>query len=305
MLNDHVHFKTKDGIIFTTRGFYHPKGSVRSVPLYKPTTKRNSLEKNVDEFGDIWLHEQHPEYLKDSKFGKGIFVPIENILETHDPFNLRMADKSLEDVVGERIVKLLLNMGICEQDIGLLGSHLVKTGNLPHDTDWVLRGIDNLKLVKERFNDLLNSIRGRNAPSEQYVKEAILRYEGKYNSEFNNFREMIERRWPTIYVPGNFFGKLRFTYRENEVPITESPLGEEISDTAIKGKVLDDFGTNFMPRSFLFASQGRNIKAVTYFWDFSYCVNEGDEVIIRGNYFPESRIVLICNPKKHGIRIDN
>ncbi len=304
MLNDHVHFKTRDGIIFTTRGFYHPKDYVRSVPLYRPSIERSPLEKRVDEFGDIWLYKQHPEYIRESEFGRGIFVPIQDILETYDPFNLGI-DKGLEDVVGERIIKLLLDIGVNEYDIGLLGSHLVNTGNKPHDIDLVLRGVDNLNLVKERFNDLLNVIKGRDDHPEQYVKETVLRYEKKYNDEFNSFKEIISRRWPTIHVPGKFFGKLRFTYREDEVPVSELPLGKKVSDTSLKGKVVDAFRTNFMPRSFTFSSQGRDIKMFTYFWDFSYCVHEGDDVVVRGDYFPENQFIIICNPKEHGIRIES
>jgi len=303
MLTDHSHFKTKDNIVFTTRGFYHPSGYIRAIPLYKNYIEREGLEKSVDEFGDIWLSKIHPEYIKNSSLSAGILVPFPDISRVYDPFNASGIIKDLQDPIGNKIINFLLCIGIDESDIGFLGSYLIDTGHKPRDIDFIIRGLKNLSLIKGNFNDLLKKISGVNYPPEEYVESALTRYENKYNKEFNSFREIIQRRWPTINVPKRFFGKLRFTYKREEVPPLELPLGQKIPDISLTGRVIEDTGTSFMPRNFVLSVEDKNIKVYTYFWDFAYCAKEKDVVSVRGDFFPESKMILICNPKKHGVII--
>ncbi len=301
MISDHTHFKTGDEIVFTTRGFYHPERKIKAIPLYKQSLN-GGLEKSVDEFGDKWFYQTHPSWIQESSFGRGIFVPTSEITETYDPFKSEEIIKRMEDEVAIQIISFLQEIGIDKKDIGLLGSYLFYTGRKPHDVDLIVRGKDNLNLVKDSFKKLLTSIDGRNSPSEEYIRKSIPRYEEKYNSNFNDFVGMIRRRWPTIRVPGKFFGKIRFTYKINEVPILEPPLGEVAANRVISGRVIEDSGTSFMPRHFQMKSDGQQIRVLTYFWDYSYCVKRGDKTVLRGDYYPENQMFILSNPKHHGLR---
>jgi len=68
-MKDCWHFVTKDGLIFTIRGNVHPKGFIRAIGLYFIDKKGNriyngeSYSKIVDEYGEKWVREKHPEYI--------------------------------------------------------------------------------------------------------------------------------------------------------------------------------------------------------------------------------------------------
>jgi predicted nucleotidyltransferase len=301
MIPDHTHFKTREGIIFTTRGFCHPRDKIRAIPLYKPSLN-GCLEKSVDEFGDRWLYQVHPNWIQESSFGRGIFVPASEISETYDPFKSEEKIKGLDDKIAIQIISSLQEIGVDKKDIGLLGSYLFDTGRKPHDVDLIIRGLENMTLIKTNFRDLLRDVGGKNSPSEEYTKKSIPRYEEKYNSDSNDFAKMIVRRWPTIHVPGKFFGKLRFTYKPNEIAALEPPVGEALMNEALSGEVTNDIGTNFMPRHFQLRSDNKQVKVLTYFWDFSYCVRTGDRVVLKGDYYPQSSMLMLSNPKKHGVK---
>lgn len=298
---DHTHFKTIDGLVFTTRGFFHPETSVRAVPVYKPSQDPIVLNKSLDEFGDIWLKKEHPSYVQQSIFGQGIFVPNQKIAKIYDPFQRTLEILSkIDDVWSQKIIQTLLDLGIEVNDLGFIGSNLVDTGRKPHDLDLIIRGKENLNQIRQNFHKILCLLGAKNSPNEEYISKSTRRYEEKFNSVHNDFGEMIQRRWPTINIPNKFFGKLRFTYLPEEVPSVRI-LGKFISEKLLCGEVTDDSGTNFMPRTFSIESQNNKYEALTYFWDYSYCVKKWDRVIIKGSLY-DHNFILLNKPKKHGIR---
>jgi len=56
-----------------------------------------------------------------------------------------------------------------------------------------------------------------------------------------------------------------------------------LEDLENLGKVTDDFGTNFCPRSFKMKNRDKEYTVATYFWIYQSCVKNGDFVEVYGN----------------------
>jgi predicted nucleotidyltransferase len=305
-MKDHTHFITKDNLIFTTRGDHHEKGYIRAAAIYFPNKngekfiKRIKFEKEIDEFGDGYLKAMKPEYVRNDDEGNYILVPKKDILKVFEPYKALPKQKIKIKRKFYGLLRILRKI-VPKKDIGLIGSYLIGFANKSSDIDIIVRGKENMKKIKKNMPLILDNLNSKNFLNEKKKIKSIIKYENKYNKENNDFSEMIDRRWPTI-SNNNYLTKIRFSYDKKECPeIRFNKFKEEIK---IEGIVIDDIGTNFMPRSFIIKSKNKKFIIYTYFWDFTYCVKKGDFITVKGSLFDRNKI-LICKQKEHGIKFRN
>ena len=224
-------------------------------------------------------------------------VPEEDIQEIFDPFKvLSIVEERVFKTPWKQLIESIKKV-VPPRDIGVIGSHLMGFATPVSDMDILIRGKENLYQIQERFNEILGELKAEKTLDERRLRLSIEKYHQIYNSENNDFLEMIRRRWSTIRTR-EYMTKLRFAYHEKEIP--EKEKREDIRETTLYGKVIDAEGTNFMPREFSIDSEGERYTVKTYFWDFSYCVKEGDSVRVKAT-LQEGNTLHLCDKRDHGI----
>jgi hypothetical protein len=122
-----------------------------------------------------------------------------------------------------------------------------------------------------------------------------------FNLKRNSFYLFAKNCWSAIQITDNLLMTIRFAYKENEVPpnpVNASKLGEIV----VKGEVIEDWGTNFIPREFLLQDELNKIyKIVTYFWAFQGVPKIGDVVKVWGTLLENESIIVVDN-LSHGIQ---
>jgi len=305
-MKDCWHFITKDGFIFTTRGSVHPKEFILSIGVYYPDPNGNreyegvKYSKRIDEYGEEWIKQYRPEYIVQNESGRQILVPIKDVKKYFDPFKISLEEKDF--VRGTKWGKLIetLEKLIPTEDIGFIGSRLIGFPSENTDIDIVIRGVDNLKKIKQNFDIILKQLSATDNIGEALTKISLEKYENLYVKEKNNFSKMIKNRWPTIKT-FEYMTKLRFIPREGEIIFP--PLKKKLKEIEIKGRVIEDIGTNFMPRFFKIKADTGEYSVITYFWDYTYCVKKNDKVMINGSLF-EDNVISLNNRNKHGINFN-
>ena len=304
-MKDHIHFITKDGFIFTTKGDIHDEQYVRSAALYRASTsgKRElcgiNYEKEIDELGTGWLRKAKLDYCVRDEIGPRILVPTKDITDIFDPFSVfEFVKWKTKDTQWKQLVDELEKI-FPREDIGFIGSYLIGFPSLDSDLDIVIRGKDNLAIAKQEIDNLRSRLGAVQVLDSWREEVSLKKYHAVFNSDFNDFMEMIKRRWSTIRT-SEFMLKLRFAYKYHEIP---SPtFRHSQGERTIIGNVLVDDGVNFMPRVFTLMGNDHKIYQVfTYFWDYSFCVTNGDRVSVKASLFDENKL-LLKEPKEHGIR---
>ena len=161
--------------------------------------------------------------------------------------------------------------------------------NIEKDVDFVIYGKENCKKIKNNIK-FIREYLGATEITNDHIKYQINKYKGRF-SEFNNFDKMLCNKWSSIQIKDGILSTIRFAYKENEV--YENYFDRKIiSIVKIKGKVIDDFGTNFCPRTFTVNANGKNYIIATYFWIYQSCVKNDMEIEIIGNLRENNIITL-------------
>ncbi len=308
----YTNFLTREGILFTAREYYPDIKKIRAVPCYyahpegerKSALLGKSFKQAVDEFGDIWLGKVKPNYLTNTPLGQAILVPISDVSIFLDPFNNKKAKKEVSKTEFQSVVDTLKNIGIPEEDIGIYGSYLSGLYHKDSDLDIVIRGLDNMAHIKKNMDVIRRALGAFGNLDSKRELRTIEKYKKEYNSKYNDFKEMIARRWSTIRIGDKYKLKLMFNYKDGEKPLNLIPnrFDQEIS---MGGVVVDDIGTCFMPRHFTIQNKQGNFKVITYFYNFYFAVKNGDIVNIFGKLSEDKSTILINDRRMHGIKFKN
>lgn len=310
--HDYINVLTKDNILFTVRGFYHPKDSTRAVPCYVADENgdrynkflRKSFRRDIDEFGDVWLPVVKPNYIKETSLGKMILVPDEDIIQVFDPFNLPENIRSkIAQTEFQKVLDVIEDAGIPKEDIGVYGSYLTGFQNQKSDIDIVIRGVENMKLAKENMNKIRKKLGAKEFLDDKKFIATIEKYRSAYSPEKNDFAPRLFRRWSTICL-NNFIIKLMFVYKREEVPKNLLPT-ELTKDVCVEGIVTNDEGTCFMPRHFTIKNEEQEYEVITYFYHFYFAVKQGDKVKIYGALSNDKKTLFLHNKNNHGILFKN
>ncbi len=310
--HDYTNFLTKDNILFTIRGFYHPEELVRAVPCYVADENgdryskflRKSFRRDIDEFGDSWLSTTKPNYLKETPLGKMILVPTEDIIQVFDPFELSKETKTeIAQTDFQKISNAIEAVGIPKEDIGVYGSYLTGFQNSASDIDVVIRGINNMTLAKENISKIRKTLCAKEYLDDKKVIATVEKYRSTYNPEKNDFSPRLFRRWSTLRL-SSLIIKLMFMYKPDEVPKNLLPT-ELTEDVCVEGIVTNDEGTCFMPRHFTIRGEEKEYTVITYFYHFYFAVRNNDKVKVYGSLSKDGQTILLHDKNSHGIQFEN
>jgi len=198
----------------------------------------------------------------------------------------------------KKIPDALMSLGIPSKDIGIFGSYLIGF-NIVKDVDFVVYGRENCLKVAENIQKIRNLTGAKNISKEHIAYQAK-----KYSSFFsrkNSFKKILGHNWAGLQISKNVLSTIRFVYYPDEVlsdiEIKKSRL------RVVRGKVIKDFETNFVPRIGYILSRRKKIRVLTYNWMFNSFLREGEDVMIRGDYNENNKTLYISDNRKHWVKI--
>ncbi len=316
-LKDLDYFRTKDNIFFLVKGYYHPPKRVFAYPVFWPDEKGDRLhpflkkrfKKNTSDIDNQSIFKMHPHY-KHNLIPYNIpLVPLKEIVEIYQPQNkIRDFLQNEKNTIWIKIFKAINEISkVPKKDIGIFGSYLINLSQNTQnkqikDIDFVIYGIKNYIKLKNKFDDLLKFLKYRHI-SKRHIAYHKKKFGSKFNPEINSFEKTLSRKWSAIQIKKGLLSTIRFVYKNNEIPpnpIMTAPRNK----IQIIGQVINDFGTNFMPRTFLMKKNNKIYQIVTYFWGFQEAVREKDQVLITGDLHKDNQTISI-DSIDHGIRILN
>lgn len=312
-LSDLDYFMTKDGIIFLVKGDYHPPGRVFAYPVFWPDRKgeRHNPElgrysKHVSDTNNQRIFEMKPEYRHIDIPQATPLVPETDVIRVFEP-QQRLADfiMSEEEGMWHQLYNSLKYFGIPPQDIGIFGSYLVGLHGNQHgehlkDIDFVIYGLENMRRVKAAITSLRERLNA-NPISPDHIKYHAYKFGRCFSPDLNSFNLTLANKWSSLQLAPGLLSTLRFSYKKSELP-TNPISGRPLGLIQLKGKVVTDEGTNFMPRTFgLITSRSEIWQVVTYFWGFQSAVKIGDEIKVSGQLHTGN--VISVDAGDHGIKI--
>ncbi len=312
-ITDLDYFLTKDGIVYITRGYYHLPEDIFACPVFWPDKngdrlhpQRGRYRKDITEFNEK-IFSIHPQYRHDSFPRNFPLIPRSEIIEIFHPRDkmLQFLEQEKGTIWHDLALYLKSNISIPLEDIGIFGSYLVDlhkdVGNRQiKDIDFAIYGIDNLIAAKNGMEKLLEHF-GFTHISDEHIRYHAEKFGKQFSPSVNTFEKTLANKWSSIQIAPGLLNTLRFVYKENEIPPNPVVCGVK---TAVKitGNVIDDIGSNFMPRVFIVQSDTIKYTVVTYCWSFQLCVKNGDRVEIAGNLHDDGKTVSLDAPI-HGIKI--
>ncbi len=312
-ITDLDYFFTKDGIFYIVRGYYHPERGVFANPVYWPDKNGNRLHSNgkryykdVVEFNKKTFS-LHSEYCHNFVPHNFPLVSRKDIVEVFRPRD--KMQQFLEEEKGtiwhDIILYLVETMSVSPEDIGIFGSYLVglnknTKGQHIKDIDFVIYGLDNFVAVKNGMEKLLKHF-GFGHISDEHIRYHAAKFGREFFSSANTFEKILANKWSSIQVAPGLLNTLRFVYEEKEIPL--NPIKNGVKEICkITGEVINDLGSNFMPRVFSMQLGKVEYTVVTYCWAFQSCVKKGNRVEITGNLHDDCRTISV-DASNHGIKI--
>ena len=285
MYYDCDHLKAADKI-YTIRGNWSENESTVLVkPVYELNNETNTYIKIVDRKGDfgetlVWLNPQKYEHIR----CRGI----------------NPADYQGNDI-WSRIIHEIIRLGISPRDIGLFGSKRLGFPNY-RDEDFVVYGEKNMRFLHDNISVFKESV-GLYNQTYMHAKHQADVHGRYYDRHVNSLIMCLIRKWSTCAFSPEHATTIRFV---PETVTTGNILKkyflklpkDEIH--TIRGVVIDDEGTSFMPRVFKMRTNDRILTVITPLWIFHQCVRKNDLVEITGVVSGDKLLVWRYN---HGIKI--
>lgn len=297
MFRDCDYIKTKDGIIFIVVGDNHPENKVRAKTVYIPDEDGSYIDKLTNQKYVKKIEEYscsgsmvgiiHPEYLPNKKEPiKSLLIPISDIVQHYKPREKTkeyFKQGTLKNSKWEALILAINKVaGVPVKDIGIYGSHLVGLNTDKSDVDIIIYGRNNLKQLRDNFDQILEISKIQRASREQRIAR-VATWE-KYSAiTVDKLQRMESRRWSRVNVEGDDITSIRFVCGDDEISKNSitSPLIREITTHGI---VAESVGTHFCPRIAKVTIDGKVLEIISYGFLFFSCVSDGDEVEIFGNY---------------------
>jgi len=316
-LKDLDYFRTKDNILFLVKGYYHLPGKVFAYPVFWPDKKgdysqptlRKRFSKETSDVDNSKIFNLFPHYRHKLIPHNIPLVPEDEIIEVYHPQD-KVKDflKKEKNTIWFKIFNAISKIGkVTKEDIGIFGSYLVGFSETTEskkvkDIDFCVYGINNCLRLKNRFNYLLKLL-GYKHISKDHIAYHARKFGPKFDPKINSFKKTLSRKWSSIQIREDLLSTIRFVYKDDEIP--PNPIQTDIQKSfQITGEVVDDFGTNFMPRTFLIKKGNREYRVVTYFWGFQEAVKNGDLVMVTGDLHQDQK-TLSVDRINHGIKLIN
>ena len=252
---------------YIVKGYWHEK-NVYGCKVFSPNEKGDRLSKiNGEKYEKVILNSLKP--------GK-----ITNIKKIFDPREkTKLALEELKESVWGKFIEVFLISGVKIYDVGIIGSYLLGF-DVKKDVDFVIYGKENCVKIKQNIKFIKNYLNATSITGE-HINYQIKKYNGQFSKK-NSFDKMLANKWSSIQISPGILSTIRFVYKKGEIP--ENYFDKKIDGKVkILGKVTDDFGTNFCPRSFKMKNRDKEYTVATYFWIYQSCVKNGDFVEVYGN----------------------
>src|SRR3989344_188080 len=268
---------------YIVRGYWNDKG-VLTNKVFQPKVDGDRFNNITNKNYEKVIENNHiPLKLYDVK---KIFCPRKKLKEEYEGLN---------ETIWHNLIKELSKI-IPIDDIGIIGSYLIGF-DVKKDVDIVVYGKENCRKLRENVKKLHKNL-GTTPITKQHIIYQIKKH-GRNYSEFNTFDKLLCNKWSSFQVREGILSTVRFVYKENEIPV--NPFSKKIlKEIEIKGKVIDDLGSNFSPRTFIIKTDSGDYTIATYFWIYQSCVKDGMNVFVKGN-LREGNIVTL-DEFSHGIK---
>lgn len=316
-LTDLDYFRAKNDIFFLVKGYYHPSNGFFAYPVFWPDKNgdrfqpklQKTFSKNTSDVNNQKIFKLYP-YYRHKFIPRNIpLVPKNEIIETFKPREkLKDFLKKEKGTIWFKIYQAISEIGgVPSKDIGIFGSYLIELshntkGDQAKDIDFVIYGIDNCLKIKNKIEEILNFL-GAKHISEDHINYHQQKFGAEFNPRINSFKKTLARKWSAIQIAKGLLATIRFVYQDYEIP--PNPLSSSVKKPAqVEGMVIDDFGTNFMPRVFSIQKNNKTYRVVTYFWGFQEAVKNGDRTLITGNLHQDD-VTISIDSIEHGIKILN
>lgn len=203
--------------------------------------------------------------------------------------------------VWKSIYNYLLEIGITFQDIGIFGSTLIGFP-LIKDVDFVVYGIDNLKLLKNNMHKLKADLGFTDITKKHIRYQANDKYCKFHNPNTNSMKKTLMNKWSSIQIKDGLLTTIRFAFKQDEITDAfKFDHNDGNKEVCLEGSVIEDFYTNFCPRIFKVRNKDGTHTIKTYYWLYQACVKNGDRVLVRGRRMDDDSINI--NNYNHGIII--
>jgi len=198
----------------------------------------------------------------------------------------------------KKIPDALMSAGISSRDIGIFGSYLIGF-DIVRDVDFVVYGRENCLKVAKNIEKIRNLV-GAKSISKEHVDYQAKKY-CPFLSRKSTLKRIFGHNWAGLQISKNILSTIRFVHYPDEAPRDIEIEKDEL--VVVKGKVIEDFGTNFVPRIGYILSRGKRIRVLTYNWMFNSLLRMGENVMIKGSYNKDNKTLYISDNRKHWIRI--
>jgi len=310
MWQDLDYFRTKDGLVYLVKGNHHPDNIVRAYPVYWPSETgeryhltRGSYHKKPTDPNNNELYRIYPQY-RPSK--EPLSVPAVQVKDIEEHFLPRQAairfahDQEQQETIWNELYKSLLEAGVPQEDVGIIGSYLVevhrdKEDRHIKDIDFVVYGLENMKKVKRNI-EMIRQKLNATAISPEHVAYHAKKYQGILSPE-STLALSLQRKWPALQLAPGLLDSIRFVYYPEETPPDPWALDKK-EEIILQGEVVDDTHAVFMPRRFTVAAD-KNYQIVIPYWGWYSPVRNKDKVKIKGVLLEDNKTVVLLSQEHY------
>jgi predicted nucleotidyltransferase len=205
--------ETKDGLIFATVSYHHPRDRYLAFLRYYPD-KNGEREQNGKRYSKIsstaqsydFLEKNYPDYLFMHEGSLLQSVPVERVKKIHHPENqLLKICKEPETPLEKKIARLSDTFNsIPQKHKGITGSVLVGLDTPDSDIDFVVYGVRNHMKAREIFEMSANS-KLCELVEEDWRRSYEKRFSGHETLTFNEYVWHERRKWHKGTAEGVIF----------------------------------------------------------------------------------------------------
>jgi len=300
------YFRTTDKVIYLVKGDHHDSGHVRAYPVYYPDGNgersheiHGSYRKDPNDPDNERLYARHPAYRPTREPLSVPAVSVEDIEERflpRDALERFLDDPEQKDTIWwQMYLALHEEAGVPQEMIGIIGSYLVELHRNKErwhikDIDFVIYGLENMRLVKESIEQVRSRL-GASGISPEHAAYHAQKFSGILGPQ-TTLEKTLSRKWPSLQLAPGLLATLRFVCQPDEV-LPDSWALEKVEEVVISGEVIDADYAVFMPRRFTVQTESGTYQVVIPYWGFHGCVQEGDRVEIGGVMLSDEQTVAL------------
>jgi len=302
------HVVTSDGQIYRVVGNLDSRTHFLGYNIYSPSTDGDRLYRG---------QQYKKNFTEDAKLPVDVLdtyrlIPVSGIIEHHDPIASAASKRAtfMSTVWFDLYAELVGVFG--EGSVGVFGStmfglHLTSTGHVRKDVDFVIQGLGNVELLRQRLPIIREKLGFTVITTERQLQQHA-RYQKVFRNRNNSIRSIIARRWTGLQLSERVVSTIRLRDPSLMVPVAlVTPSSDDSHDVVVSGRVVDADSSNLFPRRFGVITQHGQVDIYILWWKFSTPVRDQDSVTLCGSLLSgEMRpTVRLTNFTRHWLSIDD